>query len=247
MEIITSLENNKVKYWNKLNDKKFRDSENLFLVEGDHLIKEAYLTSSLVELIIDENYISDTKDIKTTYVTKNIMKKISRQVTPPKAIGIVKKFKPLDYGNRLIILDDIQDPGNLGTIIRSAVAFNIDTLILGEGCVDLYNAKTIRSSEGMIFHINTIRTNLEKFLTELQENNYTIFGTDVTNGLTLDTVAFPKKVAIIIGNEGQGISPKLKTLIAKNIYIPTSNSLESLNASVAASIIMYEMSKKDYE
>ena len=171
MEIITSLQNNKIKELNRLNDKKYRDETNLFLVEGDHLVDEAYKKNQLVEVLITEDFKSNY-DIKTTYISEEVMKKISMMKSPSKIIGVCKKFNPLSYGNRLIILDNIQDPGNLGTIIRSAASFNFDTVVLGDTCVDLYNDKVIRSSEGMIFNIDVIRRNLIDFIDELKKSNY---------------------------------------------------------------------------
>lgn len=246
MDLITSLDNKKIKHLNKLKDKKYRDEEGLFLIETKNLIDEAYQSNLLEELyLLEDSNIS--YDVKTYYVTKEVMQKISNLKSPSEAVGIVKKLVPRDYQNRLLILDNIQDPGNLGTIIRSAVAFNIDTIVLGKTCVDLYNDKTIRASEGMLFKINILRKDLSTFLEELKKNNYTLYGTEVTGGKVLNTVTFSSKCAIVIGSEGKGISPEIKKLINKNIYIPMSYQTESLNASVAASIIMYEMSKNDYE
>lgn len=251
MEIITSLENKKIKYINKLKNKKFRDEEGIFVIETEHLVEEAYKSGSLTELYlvdtnIESNILGDDK-INKYQITKEIMNKISSLESPSNFLGLVKKLPTLNYGNRLLILDNIQDPGNLGTIIRSAVAFNLDTLILSNDCVDLYNDKTIRSSEGMLFKLNILRKDLNTFLTELKNNNYTIYGTDVINGSTVGKIKFPKKYAIIIGNEGKGLKSTLKNLVDQNIYIPMSPNAESLNAGIAASIIMYEMSKNDYE
>ena len=205
MEIITSLENKKIKYINKLKNKKFRDEEGIFVIETKHLVEEAYKSGFLTELYlvdtnIESNILEDDK-INKYQITKEIMNKISSLESPSNFLGLVKKLPTLNYGNRLIILDNIQDPGNLGTIIRSAVAFNLDTLILSNDCVDLYNDKTIRSSEGMLFKLNILRKDLNTFLTELKNNNYTIYGTDVINGSIVGEIKFPKKYAIIIGNE----------------------------------------------
>ncbi len=251
MEIITSLENKKIKYINKLKNKKFRDEEGIFVIETKHLVEEAYKSGFLTELYlvdtnIESNILEDDK-INKYQITKEIMNKISSLESPSNLLGLVKKLPTLNYGNRLLILDNIQDPGNLGTIIRSAVAFNLDTLILSNDCVDLYNDKTIRSSEGMLFKLNILRKDLNTFLTELKNNNYTIYGTDVINGSIVGEIKFPKKYAIIIGNEGKGLKSTLKNLVDQNIYIPMSTNAESLNAGIAASIIMYEMSKNDYE
>ncbi len=246
MDLITSLDNKKIKHLNKLKEKKYRDEEGLFIVETENLIEEAYNSNLLEELYLLEDS-NIQYDVKTFYVTKEVMQKISNLKTPSKCLGVVKKLVPIDYQNRLLILDNIQDPGNLGTIIRSAVAFNIDTIVLGNTCVDLYNDKTIRASEGMLFKINILRKDLSNFLEEIKNNNYTLYGTEVTGGKVLNTVTFSQKCAIVIGSEGKGISPEIKKLITQNIYIPMSYQTESLNASVAAAIIMYEMSKRDYE
>ena len=251
MQIITSLENKKIKYINKLKNKKFRDEEGIFVIETKHLIEEAYKSGFLTELYlvdtnIESNILEDDK-INKYQITEEIMNKISSLESPSNFLGLVKKLPTLNYGNRLLILDNIQNPGNLGTIIRSAVAFNLDTLILSNDCVDLYNDKTIRSSEGMLFKLNILRKDLNTFLTELKNNNYTIYGTDVINGSIVGEIKFPKKYAIIIGNEGKGLKSTLKNLVDQNIYIPMSPNAESLNAGIAASIIMYEMSKNDYE
>ena len=251
MEIITSLENKKIKYINKLKNKKFRDEEGIFVIETKHLVEEAYKSGFLTELYlvdtnIESNILEDDK-INKYQITKEIMNKISSLESPSNFLGLVKKLPTLNYGNRLLILDNIQDPGNLGTIIRSAVAFNLDTLILSNDCVDLYNDKTIRSSEGMLFKLNILRKDLNTFLTELKNNNYTIYGTDVINGSIVGEIKFPKKYAIIIGNEGKGLKSTLKNLVDQDIYITMSANAESLKAGISASIIMYEMSKNDYE
>ena len=251
MEIITSLENKKIKYINKLKNKKFRDEEGLFIVETKHLVEEAYKSGFLTEVYlvdtnIDASILEDDK-LNKYQITKEIMHKISSLESPSNFLGLVKKLPTLNYGQRLLILDNIQDPGNLGTIIRSAVAFNLDTLILSNDCVDLYNDKTIRSSEGMLFRLNILREDLNTFLPELKDNNYTIYGTNVVDGSIVGDIKFPKKCAIIIGNEGSGMKDTLKKFVDQNIYIPMSANAESLNAGIAASIIMYEMSKNDYE
>lgn len=246
MEIITSLDNDYIKNINKLHDKKYRDANNLFLVESEHLIDAAYDASMLKEIIALPSY-TTSKNVKITYVSEAVMKKLSNMVSISKCLGVVRKFEPNHYGKRLLLLDDIQDPGNLGTIIRSAVAFNIDTIILGLGCVDLYNDKVIRSSEGMLFNIDIIRTDLISLVKELKENEYAIYATSVVNGKHLNDIDLNDKYGIIIGNEGNGVNDKLLNIADDNIYIPINKKCESLNAAVAASIIMYEISKVDYE
>jgi len=234
---ITSLKNDLVKYWVSLNDKKVRDKDKVFLVEGDHLVNEALKNNLVV-------YTISTIDSKADYlITDEIMKKISNQKSVSSIAALVKFIPDKDINGNVLILDGVQDPGNLGTIIRSAVAFNFKSIILSDTSVDLYNPKVVRATEGMIFNINVKRESLLKAIPELKSNGYEVIGTDVNEGKNIKSI--PKKnVAIIIGNEGNGISSEVKELIDRFIYIPIDKDCESLNAGVAASIIMYEVSNE---
>lgn len=237
---IESLNNSKVKEWSKLKEKKYRDQLGLFLVEGDHLLNRAILKDQVVEIIsIDETL--EIPGIPFYLVTKEIMKKLSCQVTSTKIIGVYQKNQEKEIMGLVCLLDNIQDPGNLGTIIRSAVAFNFNTIILSNDSVDLYNDKVIRASEGMIFDLNIVRRDIHKIVGELKTKGYKIYGTDVLKGIELKNMVFGDKTAIIIGNEGRGMSEELKLLCDEMIHI--SINCESLNASVAASIIFYEVDK----
>ncbi len=240
--MIESVENKKVKEWSKLKEKKYRDKYNLFLVESEHLVKEAIKHGVVIELIVLDGYVFEA-NLKKYVVSKKVMKKITEQVTIPNICAVCKKIKTQEVKGNIIMLDDILDPGNLGTIIRSAVAFNIFNIILSKKSVDLYNAKVLRSCEGMIFQVNVIRTDLEEFIKK--HTDYTYFATDVENGLSPKEALFNKdKCAIIIGNEGMGMSSKLKKLCSQNLYIPINKNCESLNAAVSASILMYELNNK---
>lgn len=241
--VYTSIENEKIKNIKKLNNKKYRDKEGLFLVEGEHLVLEAYKNGTLVELLLEENEVFPI-DANISYVSHNILSYISELQTPPTMIGICKKKETSTMlGNRILILDDIQDPGNLGTIIRSAVAFHIDTIILSDKTVDLYNSKVIRASQGMIFHINVVREKLSTYIPTMKENGYKILGTKVTHGKSLKSLEKLQKFAIIMGNEGAGMSEELSELCDTFIYIDMSDLCESLNVGVATSIILYELDK----
>ena len=242
MEKITSLENGKVKYWTKLKDKKYRDEEGLFIVEGDHLVLEAYKNNVIKEVILQDG-IDNNLTHPVYYVTKDILKKISTMESFPTVMAVCYKKEEQTIGNKLLLLDNLQDPGNLGAIIRSAVAFNFDTIVLGDGCVDLYNDKVIRATEGMIFNISIVKRNLHELIGALQNDNYTIYGTDL-NGINVKEIKPSDKFGVIIGNEGSGIDESLLNMCDKNIYIPINETCESLNASVAASIIMYELGDK---
>ena len=235
--MIESVNNAKVKEWTKLQEKKYRDNSNTFLVEGVHLVDEAIKKNLVKELIILEGTPSNY-DISYSIVNEKVMKKICNQIT-----AVVNKLKEQEICGDVLILDNLADPGNLGTIIRSAVAFNIPNLVLSLDTVDLYNPKVIRSSEGMIFHINIVRKDIEKYLNTIKDT-YQIIGTNVVNGEFIENIIDNRPVALIIGNEGKGMNEKYNSLCDKFAYIPMNNHCESLNAGVSASILMYEIAKK---
>lgn len=240
--IYTSTDNKKIKELKKLNIKKYRDQSNLFLVEGEHLVLEAYKKGLLEELFLEENAVLDL-DVKTSYLSRNVIKFISELDNPSNIIGLCKKVEKKEIGNKILVLDNIQDPGNFGTIIRSAVAFNIDTIIVSNNTVDLYNSKVIRASQGMLFNINIIKKDLTVFIPELKNNGYQIYATKVNGGKSLKTIEKMEKFAIIMGNEGAGVSDNLIDLADEYLYIDMNTNCESLNVAVATSIILYELDK----
>ncbi len=242
--MITSVNNEKIKELAKLKEKKYRDKSNTFLVETFHLVEEAYKNNLLEEVFILDGYDLNI-DITINIVTETIMKKLSSTDTIPEIVGVVrKKDDKTIVGNRVLVLDRIQDPGNLGTLIRSAVAFNVDTIIISNDTVDLYNSKVLRSAQGMIFNTNILRGNLIDYISKLKEDNFEIIGTDVNEGISLKKFSINKdsRFAIVLGNEGNGLSHDVRELCDKFIYIDMKDSVESLNVGVAGSIILYEMS-----
>ena len=234
---ITSLNNPKVIFWAKLKMKKYRDIEHLFIVESEHLVSEALKKGIVKEIITTEE---KEYEVPTYNVSAEIMKRISTLITPSKIMAVCEYLMPDDIKGNILLLDHIQDPGNLGTIIRSAVAFNFSTIIVSEDTVDFYNDKVIRSSEGMIFNINLVKDDLLSIIPVLKEKGYKIYGTDVKKGKNIKTID-NKECAIIIGSEGKGMSIEVKELCDDFIYINMSKVCESLNAAVASSIIMYEV------
>ena len=238
----TSIDNKKIKELKKLNMKKYRDESDLFLVEGEHLVLEAYKKGVLKELLLEENTKLDL-DVETSYLSKNVLKYISELDTPNNIIGVCKKIEEKELGNKVLVLDDIQDPGNLGTIIRSAVAFNIDTVVLSNNTVDIYNSKVIRASQGMIFNINILKRDLNEFIPEIKEEGYKIYATKVDNGKSLKSLEIENKFAIIMGNEGNGVHKNLLDLADVYLYIDMNKDCESLNVAIATSIILYELDK----
>ena len=239
--LYTSTENSKIKEIKKLYTKKYRDESNLFIVEGEHLVEEAHKNNMLEEALILEDY--DYEYSNKNYVSLNVMKYISELDSVPKIIGICKKMNEKELGNKMLVLDEIQDPGNLGTIIRSGVAFNVDTIVLSKNSVDVYNPKVIRATQGMIFNINIIICDLESFIPELKNNGYKIYGTRVDNGKNIKNIEKIEKTCIIMGNEGKGVSKSILDMCDEYIYIDMNASCESLNVAVATSIILYELDK----
>ena len=240
--LYSSIENKKIKNIKKLNNKKYRDEFNKFLIEGEHLIQEAYKHGILEEVILEDG-IDIEINVEKSYVANNVLKYISELDNPSKIMGICKKIDKKEVGNKILILDEIQDPGNLGTIIRSCVAFNIDTIILSKNCVDIYNSKVLRATQGMIFNINIIEENLLDIIPNLKEIGYKVYGTKVNGGKSLKSVERCKKFAIIMGNEGNGVSKPVLDLCDEYIYIDMNSNCESLNVGVATSIILYELDK----
>ena len=240
--LYSSIDNNKIKELKKLQTKKYRDKKNAFLVEGTHLVLEAYKTGYLKELFLEENELLPL-DVMTSYMTNNVKNYLSVLDSPTNIIGVCSKKEGTIKGNRIVYLDCIQDPGNLGTIIRSSVAFNIDTLVLSKDTVDLYNSKVIRASQGLIFHLNIVISDINEFGPSLKDEGYKIYGTRVTHGKDLKTIEKSDKFVIIMGNEGNGISEVSSELCDEFIYIDMNSTCESLNVGVATSIILYEMDR----
>ena len=243
--LITSLENERIKNYIKLKDKKYRKRTNTFIVEGLHLVLEAYKSGNLIELIIEKDEVLPL-DVPTIFVTNEIINRISSLDTPVTVLGLCKiAYNSEVKGTKVLLLDGIQDPGNLGTIIRSSVAFNVDTIVLGNNTVDLYNPKVVRATQGMMFHTNIINRNLEEVIKELKAKEIPIYGTKVEYGE--DVRGFPDKdkkaYGLVIGNEGNGVSNEVLDLCDKYIYIDMNECVESLNVSIATSIILYELNR----
>lgn len=238
--MIESINNEKIKKYSKLLNKKYRDETNMYLVSTDHLVKEAIKKNIVIDIFLLNG--SNNTYGNVTYVTESVMRKLTDLKTLPNVVAVVKKEESKEINGNVILLDGIQDPGNLGTIIRSAVAFNIDTIILGDNTVDVYNEKVLRASEGMIYNTNIVKENLLNIIPKLKSTGYKVLGTSVTNGKNIQDIS-KEKIAFIVGNEGNGISKEIFELCDEYVYIKMNNKCESLNVGVASSIIMYELNK----
>jgi TrmH family RNA methyltransferase len=242
MPIINSLNNFRVLQWYKLKDKKHRNAQKLFIAEGYHSVCEAFKTGFLKEVITTEK--ESRFDVATFQVTGDVMAKLSSLATPTKILGICHQKESAAYKGNLLLIDQIHHPGNLGTIIRSAVAFNVDTVVL-DNSVDAYNQKVIQSARGMYFHINIIKRPLKEFMAELAEQNYQLIGTDVKGGVSPDSIKVNSRRAVLIGNESEGLSGGLLDLCDIKARIDMSGRCDSLNVGVAAGIILYMFDLKE--
>lgn len=241
MEIIRSTENAKVKLWNNLKLKKYRDKNGLFIVQEKHLIQEA-INVNLVETLIVREGVENIFKCNPVYVSDNVMKKLSENVSLNDYIAICKMQKnnmPIGL-KTAVVLENVQDPGNVGTIIRTAVSFGYEAVFLTKGCADIYNEKTIQSSQGAIFHMNIQRCELEGIASYLKENGLELIATDLHNSNWLTDTKVAEKYAIMLGNEGQGLSEKAIELSDQRVKIEM-ETFESLNVGVAAAITMYDL------
>lgn len=240
----------RVKYIQSLGQKKFRKQERLFIAEGPKLVKELLEINPLQvkEVYALQNWIDENRQIlsKTTVIEINAieLERISQLSTPNNVLALVKQFEIINpvlaKGKITLVLDDIQDPGNLGTIIRIADWFGVDQIICSEDSAELYNPKVVQSTMGSIARVNVFYTNLEEWLTMQGGTNIyaaTLEGKDITGMEKL------KEAIIILGNESKGIKPSLIQLSKYTITIPGKGKAESLNAAIAAGIILSHLSR----
>lgn len=249
--MITSKTNELIKHIKALHTKKERDERKEFIVEGKKMVKEAIdanleITNIIIcEELLKENF--EAKQDKVEYVSKIVFEYISDTQTPQGILAIVKKPEyPKEYGEKIFALDNVQDPGNVGTIIRTLDSAGINTLLLSENCADEYNMKVIRSTMGAIFRVKIYRgSNLKETLINLKTKGYKIIVTDLNTKANLFEYEFPKKAIVVIGNESNGVSEEIKNIADERVKIPMVGGTESLNAGVAASLMAYEILRKN--
>ena len=241
--MITSKSNELIKKCVQIKQKKFSKQDGLCLVESIKLVKELS-TKGLIDIIlVTEKKLSFVKDFsvkKIEVISDSLASYLSDTVTPDGVFGICKIPEPSNIKyNRCLVLDRIQDPSNIGAIIRSACAFGYDT-IFAINSVYPYTTKCIRSSMGHIFNINYIDVDIEGLIQIKKQKDIRFYVADM-NGENIDNIFHDKNenLAIIIGNEGQGVDDRLFDISDKTISISMNSKVESLNASVSAGIIMY--------
>lgn len=246
MKLIQSTKNENVKRWKKLLTKKGRQKSGQFLIEGEHLVEEAHQSGLIQELIVREQYtvkkLEQLTSLYPTYViSRNVEKVISDTETPQGIFAVCRKFPEQEdvNGNRFLLIDQVQDPGNIGTMIRTADAAGIDMVILGEGCADLYNPKVLRAAQGSHFHIPVQKGDLGVWIEKLHQRGIPVYGTALEGAEMMTEVQPGGSFALIVGNEGQGVSERLLQRTTKNLFIPIYGECESLNVAVATGILLY--------
>lgn len=238
--LISSLDNSRIKEVIKLRDKKYSLSKGLYIVEGEHLVVEALKNNLLYELFVLEG---NEKDYRYAYdlVTEKVMKKLSDLKSTPRVLGVVSMKETKDLGNKIVLLDNVQDPGNAGTIIRNAVAFGVDTIIFSKESVNPYNEKVVRSAQGMIFNVNIIVDDLSKRIKEIKEKNIKVIGTSLKTKRNVNAMPKYEKYAVVFGNEGNGMSDEISKMCNVLYKIEMDNKCESLNVGVSCGIILYKL------
>lgn len=262
MQKITSKENELIKHIKKLKDKKERDASQEYVVEGIKLIAEALQEKANIKQIVLCDDCEKTESIpkelmyeiakqECIYVTEKIFEYISQVNTPQGILAIIEKNNQqteIDYTEDIIVaLDDVQDPGNLGTILRTVDSIGITQILVSKGTADAYNPKVVRSTMGAIFRIKIIECeDLEKTLKEIKKHKFKIVVSSLQTENAIYDIDYKKKV-IIIGNEANGVEENIQKIADEKIKIPMLGKTESLNASVATGIILYEYVRQKRE
>ncbi len=247
MNYITSSKNEKFKYFKNLKQKKFRTEE--FTVEGKKSVAEALASSmEVTAVIMAESFDASGLELSVPVylLPETLFAQLSSTDTPSGVMCTIKinrdtKFTP-DTAKAYIYCDHISDPGNLGTIIRTADAAGFGGVLLSPECVELYNPKTVRSSMGSFFRMDIIENYTEDKLASLKKEGFQILsGALSDNTVNYTDIDYKKPTVIVIGNESNGVSPEILELSDKCIKIPIIGGAESLNAAIAAAVIMYEV------
>ena len=243
--MITSLTNAKIKNFARLSMKKDRDKTGLFLAEGIHMIEEARKAGILQEVLQTES-LPVLEGVPTEFCSRPVLDKLSSNKSGTDCIGVCRKpVHDKTDGSRILMLERVQDPGNVGTLIRSAYAFGADLVILSEGCADPWSAKALQSSKGAVFHIPVLSCPLTEKIQALKEEGTEVFATALhQDSVNLHNVQVPDKWALVIGNEGQGLSSDVLQGCTRSVFIEMQD-FESLNAAVAGSIALYRFQFKN--
>jgi TrmH family RNA methyltransferase len=253
---ITSIHNPKIKLWSQLLTKRGREAQGKFILEGVHLVREALQANVELEVILfslEKGYPSELPaeiTVEIIGVSDAVLAKCSDTQTPQGIVGIALKpewSKELlwEQANGLVVVvDSIQDPGNLGTIIRSADAVGVTGVVLGRGTVDLYNPKTIRSTMGSLFHLPILEYDLHELLPLAREKGIELISASLQAEQSCYELDMTRATWFIVGNEGSGVNTELEQYVSQQIIIPMRGKAESLNVAMAATVLLFEASRQ---
>ena len=255
MQRISSKDNEFIKHVKKLKDKKYRDQSNEYVIEGIKLVEEAINENAKIKQIVICEECTKTQEISKKlmyeiasfdciYVTENIFNNITEVKNPQGILAVIERKNSeneINYNEDIIVaLDGIQDPGNLGTILRTVDSIGLKQILVSKETADVYNPKVVRSTMGAIFRVKVIECeDLEKTLKQIKKHKYEIVVTSLQTNESIYDIEYNKKV-IVIGNEANGVSKEIQEMADKKVKIPMLGKTESLNASVATGIVLYE-------
>ncbi|UOX37298.1 TrmH family RNA methyltransferase [Weissella cibaria] len=253
METITSVQNSRVKSWQKLQTKKGRQASKTYLLDGWHLVQEAIQHEGKLHAImatpeqLAEHQEALPLGVPVFEITADIAKKLSDLVTPQGIFAEVSlptatREPRFIHDGAWLFLDAIQDPGNIGTMVRTADAAGFAGVVFGNGSVDPYSPKALRAMQGSQFHMTLTTGDLQDWTAAFTQNDINVYGTQLDpEAADLFTIPAQSQFALIMGNEGQGMAADLAKMTTKNLYIPLTGDAESLNVAVAAGIAMFAL------
>ena len=244
MEHITSLKNPKVAAWKALKDRKGRRESGCFLVEGRKMVEEALASAFDVAAVLVQEGVSfpDGLTMPAYELPEHVLAAVCDTKTPQGIAAVVRMKEQSALGKHIVVLDGVQDPGNVGTIIRTADAAGLDGVLLSNQCADVFSPKVLRATMGSIFRMNLRTTDdLPGELTKLREKGYSILSSQLDGTPFYEREKVAEQFALIIGNEGNGVSEQVQQTATHRVRLPMRGGAESLNAAIAAAIMMYEL------
>jgi TrmH family RNA methyltransferase len=240
------LSKNRIKFLKSLHQKKYRDESSLFITEGEKIVNELLaFNPSLIDCIYHtkEFQFENIQHVNSEEISNSELSQISCLKNPNKVVAICKMWKNEDNSNSdfYIALDEIQDPGNMGTIIRLADWFNVKTIVCSANSADVFNPKVVQASMGSLFRVNVIYQDLNEFITS---KKLPVYGAFLEGVSVYSKKMYPKGI-LILGNEGKGISQEIEALVTEKIKIPRFGQAESLNVSIATGILLSEFFRNE--
>lgn len=251
--MITSRQNERIRETKRLQQKKYRDDQGLFFIEGVRIVEEALATSLVEQVFFSDRLLSAPRGMDivaranelglfVTECTDGVLSELTDTVNSQGVVAVLRKptWPSIPQG-LILVADEIQDPGNMGTLIRTAVGAGVDALFVAQGSVDLYNPKVLRSSMGAIFHLPHWFMSRSDILATLTARESTLVVADLVDARIYSDVSYPQDLALVIGNEARGVHEDFRKYSPLRVQIPLIGPVESLNASVAAGVLLYEI------